>query len=517
MSGRALDLSATLFLLCLAGFCGFIPIDTGDIWWHVAVGRWIIESGQLPNADLWSAEPGTWHSFSWLYQLFVAKLDAMWGMESVRAVSALWMSASIGLVYVLLRLAGASRAVALLLSITLLLSFQYRIRIRPHLFNLTAFSVLALGTVRARPKPWLIPVAALLMALWSAIHAGGAMVAVGALVVLLAGVGLVNDIERRDRTVAMGVILAALVGWILTPGARETVMVVSGNQGATIAEIGEWSSYSTVLTRMGLTDLHRVAMLAIWPVSVSFWLRALVARRRQLRSHHLLPVLLSGFFLAVSFVWFRLFFLATLALAVTLLSGDPRDEGQDGEVNRGQSSLAKVALTALVLLSTALVLHHATVGRYGSVSASFEARSNLVEYGRFPELPTRLLATSEITARVALPPAWGGYVLYHGWPNLTVTMDGRNAASDDVMATSAEIQHLLETAGDRSRLPELYSQLPADVLMMPHPAFLGAEDTGEWVFFGSSDRVDLYFRRGRELEQWWPALIRVAREQVDER
>jgi len=52
------------------------------------------------------------------------------------------------------------------------------------------------------------------------------------------------------------------------------------------------------------------------------------------------------------------------------------------------------------------------------------------------------------------------------------------------------------------------------VLMMPHPAFLGAEDTGEWIFFGTSNSVDLYFRASPELEEWWPSLVRAAQEQL---
>ena len=509
------EAAALIFVLAVAGFCAFIPINTGDIWWHVAVGRWILDSGQLPDADIWSAEPGTWHSFSWLYQIVVAKLDAAWGMAGIRAMSALWMLLTFGLCFILSRRAGASPWLAMLLAILLILGFQYRIRIRPHLFNLTAFLILTYTLFRLRPRLWLIPFAGLFMVLWSAVHAGGAMVAIGGLVVLLGTSLFVGVAERRNRAVAMAIALSALIGWILTPGALQTVMVVAGDQGATIAEIGEWSSYWAVLTEFGNADLHRWAMLALWPVAVFFWFRSLVRHRGQLRSPHLLHLVLGAYFLAISLVWFRLFFLTPLSLVLTVLA--PKHVDPDKHEGDRPRPLSTVVTVVLALISAALVLQHATVGRYGSVSDSLAARSQVVEPNRFPTLPTRLLVDAEISARVALPEAWGGFVLYHGWPNLTVTMDGRNAASDEVMTTSAEIQHLMETGGDRTRLPALYTKLPADVLMMPHPAFLGAEDTGEWVFFGTSNNADLYFRSSPQLEEWWPQLVRAAQEQLSDR
>ncbi|MFT6714928.1 MAG: hypothetical protein ACJAVJ_002220, partial [Planctomycetota bacterium] len=55
------------------------PIASGDLWWHVRTGVWILENGQLPTTDPFShtagdkpwilQEYGSQVAFGWLHSL----------------------------------------------------------------------------------------------------------------------------------------------------------------------------------------------------------------------------------------------------------------------------------------------------------------------------------------------------------------------------------------------------------------------------------------------------------------
>ena len=55
----------------------FPPIWNVDIFWHMATGQWILETGGLPSTDVFSAitTEREWHPFQWLYEVIVSLLD----------------------------------------------------------------------------------------------------------------------------------------------------------------------------------------------------------------------------------------------------------------------------------------------------------------------------------------------------------------------------------------------------------------------------------------------------------
>lgn len=497
---------AVTLVLTVGALCAWVPIGNGDVWWHVVVGNWIAENGALPSADVWSSEPGgTWYSFSWLYQILVSAFDGIGGMPFVRAASATGLTLSLGLVYGLYRRAGATRSTALLLVAVLLLAFQYRIRHRPHLVNLAAFAVLSMVVCRGHIGRKHAVAAALGFAVWASLHAGGAMIAAGAVVVLVI-VTLINRPAPGPRSVALMTAIAALIGWIVTPGSFRTVMVVAGNQGATIASIGEWSSTLDVINSALEGGLHAWTLRLVWPGTALVVVASALRHRHQLRGPRGYSVALAAYYLVVSLLWFRLYFLAAFAVALAVLPTEPSPTDEPRPHPLGMPRLV-AALTVF-----ALCLHFTTVTRFGSLSAALEARSTSVQTSRFPIMATDLLVSSDLELRVAAPDAWSGYVLYQGWPNLTVTSDGRNAAADEVLEAHAAIQHILETGERPDLLPLLYSALPADVLVMPTPCFMGSRDTGEWVLVGTAQGADVYLRRDEQFAERMQALQNAMRE-----
>ncbi len=102
-------------MLTLVVFAGlllwlFRPIWNIDIFWHVVVGRLILEGG-VPTQDVLSAAhpEAPWRTFQWGYELGVAVLDGLGGLRLVQAVHVLVMStAGAGLFEVLRRRASAA-------------------------------------------------------------------------------------------------------------------------------------------------------------------------------------------------------------------------------------------------------------------------------------------------------------------------------------------------------------------------------------------------------------------------
>lgn len=60
-----------LVLLCrIQAFQATLPIDDADIWWHLRTCQWILNHGQVPATDPFSAfglgKP--WIAYSWLFE-----------------------------------------------------------------------------------------------------------------------------------------------------------------------------------------------------------------------------------------------------------------------------------------------------------------------------------------------------------------------------------------------------------------------------------------------------------------
>jgi len=75
-----------------------------DLWWHIAVGRWIVANGQVPTVDIWNmfalGEP--WRAYSWSNEVVVAFVDTHFGAHgllTLQFVLAGLLGLSLGLVY----------------------------------------------------------------------------------------------------------------------------------------------------------------------------------------------------------------------------------------------------------------------------------------------------------------------------------------------------------------------------------------------------------------------------------
>jgi hypothetical protein len=485
---RLADVACLTLLVAAALFVALGPIWEMDVYFHVAVGRWILDHHALPRHDVWSAADAAraYVPPHWLFDALAARLDRAFGMEGVRRAAAALVAVGIGGFYLTLRRLGHRPLSALLFGAALLVAFHARMRPRPHLFNLFAEIGLVAWTLRLRDaKPWHAAPAFLLFFVWASLHNGGAWLGVAALAALTATSLAARDLAPRKTL--LWVTLAAALGWALNPAAFTSFSAFNVEELAAIGEWRRWPAFGETLLGpyFVVTRLLPPLALAAWIFAARAWLRV---------RPHTAPyaMVLAALWIALSFAAMRFFYLSVLALA--LLDFPPRT-----------LRALPAALGAALLVAVSL---HYESRFYASLGETMRARAVTVDRSLLPVTLTDLLVEAGVEARIATPPHWGSYVIYRGAPGLTVTVDGRNAAPESVMVATHEILRLRESPAGADALPTLYSSLPADFLLMPAPAFSGP--TGEWMRVASAPPAELWARRSAAAARWLPKLAAVA-------
>ena len=218
----------------------------GDISWHVAAGRWIMEHGGIPKTDPFSfTMPGhPWVAHEWLPEVVYALGFDLAGHAGLAAVVTLALMSVVGILFLHLR--WRAGPVALLVALTsldlVLLPF---LMARPHVFAwvfLAGWTSVLIGCrERGAPPPW--PLVAL-MWVWANTHAS---FVIG--FVVAACIALDACIEVRwSRPVVMRWFLfglASLVAALLNANGIPGFMhpfTISGMES--LHSIGEWSPSS---------------------------------------------------------------------------------------------------------------------------------------------------------------------------------------------------------------------------------------------------------------------------------
>ncbi|MFV9503331.1 MAG: hypothetical protein AB4911_02065 [Oscillochloridaceae bacterium umkhey_bin13] len=267
--GLSLDqlwIGVTLTLIALRVL--LTPIPPHDFWWHMATGREIVASGQIPTVDGFSySQAGQpFYNQSWLAQVGLYALFQLGGAPLLVVVQALMLALAYGLLLQLcIRQSGELRlSVGFLLLGTVFASFDNWV-VRPQSYAIPLFmGYLYLLTVWRTPrgprKPgfWLpLLILPLLGALWVNLH--GSFVLGGALI----GLTFVGEALRRvlvGRDAAQDpfgpapplwhlVVAGSLTGlsWLINPGGLQVLTYVRNLLGSSQVSqlVVEWAPPTT--------------------------------------------------------------------------------------------------------------------------------------------------------------------------------------------------------------------------------------------------------------------------------
>ena len=156
-------------LICLS--FGFTEMMGSDLWWHLAAGREIIQTGTLWLVDDWSfTELGSpWHNHEWLADLLFYGWASLLGVPSLVYWKWLLIIASFGLLqHVITRVSGSAPAALLASAAAVAIAAPF-LDMRPQLYTLLGVAVLLNLALRRRPR--LIELLALFL-VWANLHGG---------------------------------------------------------------------------------------------------------------------------------------------------------------------------------------------------------------------------------------------------------------------------------------------------------------------------------------------------------
>lgn len=240
----------------LVAACAFLALlarpaqllGDGDVYWHVAAGRWIVDHLAIPTIDPFShtLRDAPWTAHEWLSEIIFASAHALGGWPAVVLVAAAAFATALALLtrFLLRHLEPIYALLFAAMSASLLVP---HLNARPHALMAPVLVVWVIGLVRAREKnvapPWKL---AWVMVLWANLH--GSFVLGAALVVLFAAEAFLESdpgAPRKGALKAWSVFLVvSLAASMLTPfGPKGLLFAIEIDQMPfALGAIGEWRS-----------------------------------------------------------------------------------------------------------------------------------------------------------------------------------------------------------------------------------------------------------------------------------
>jgi len=216
-----------------------------DIYWHITVGRWIVDHGAFPHVDPFSSTfaGAPWIAKEWLSQVVLAGVYHVAGWNGVAVLTAAAVAATLGLLaWALLQKLDPVAALGFVL-VAMMLAAPHIVA-RPHALAMPVMMLWTAGLVRAAdargaPSFWLLP----LMTLWANLHGGFTfgLLLVGACA--LEAVLAAESAERKPvawRWIRFGV--PAVFAACITPYGGESILVTQRilGLGDALGLISEW-------------------------------------------------------------------------------------------------------------------------------------------------------------------------------------------------------------------------------------------------------------------------------------
>jgi len=465
-----------------------------DIFWHMAAGDWILQFGQLPSTDVFSAitPERKWFPFQWLYEVVVAVGEDLFGLGGLRLMTGIILAVSTFLLARVLKREGYSPWAVLGLTALTWVLFGDRIRVRPHVINFL-FVVLYMGLLRKAPRE--IDLKKDLMrllpgiALWANFHAGGVLIFLVMLGTIPGGASVNYLIRKKegngdDSKIVLkswGLWCAAALTAALMPNFVMGTLHVPHLLEDSQSLITEWnSSWSWVLLGLNHWQENGNLIPSMFIVGIVPWLSlglsiltGFVQFQKPAEERKLM---LGGLFLAlgVSLIGIRYGRFAWLCII-------PIAHCLHCWASPLQRWSKWAPILAILLVGT-IFQYQIQVIRNGVAPAIESTLSGHLDERRFPVQGAHFLATSGVKGSAWVLPNWGGYLLWATDRNILVLSDGRGNYDGD---TAARLTHVYENRWKPEALNttleayNAYSEI--DILVMLHPALPTGETLEGWT------------------------------------
>jgi len=249
-------------------FLGPQLLNDPDSYWHLVVGRWIVEHGAVPHVDPFSYTMlgAHWIAFEWLSEVAYATAFGISGWSGVVALAAVAIALAFGLLTHLLLRELAAVHVLVLTMAALVLASPHMLA-RPHVLALPVMVAWTGALVRSMDYSLHPPYVALpLLILWANLHGS---VGLGVALIGPAALEVLWQAKRSEwRLVGMKWLLfaaCAMVAASITPYGPRTLLMplTTFGIGEALTTIVEWRPQD--FSKLGGFEL--VLLLAMFALS----------------------------------------------------------------------------------------------------------------------------------------------------------------------------------------------------------------------------------------------------------
>ena len=444
------DLLFVALLLGLScGALGRLLLRDAGTGWHIRNGELMLRTHAITRVDPFSATMSgqPWYAWEWLYDVLIAAIHHLLGLNGVVFYSAAVMAVSFVLVFYLAMRRGGSLPVTLVMIVLSLGAASVHFLARPHVLSwlltviwfelldsacsLDPQSDLDLEPNTARRLYWL----PILMLFWVNLH-GGFLLGFALLGVYLVG-GVIryfscpeqrSEIVSRLRRLGLVGVVSLLASFVNPYGYKLHLHIYRYlSDRFLMNHVTEFLS----------PDFHGVAQQC-FAVMLLITIAALASARRKPGPTHLLVILLaaySGLYasrnLPVSSMLFTLIIAPMLSETVARASENTEISlwlrGLLSRVNNFGIRMEKLELrfqghlwiVLAFFLGLWACLHGGRLGSVQLVNAYFDDK-------RFPVEAAEVIAKRDVREPIFCPDLWGGYLIYRLYPQTKVVVDDRH-------------------------------------------------------------------------------------------
>jgi hypothetical protein len=414
-----------------------------DLWGHVKYGELIVATRSVPRMDPYSfTSDQPWVNHEWLSEV------AMFGAYRAAGARGL-IVLRLGLIATILWLAAravrGTRSVPLVhdlaLAIVVLGMYAQTATVRPQLFSVALFALMLilLEAGYRQPRWWLcVP---LLFVVWVNLH-GGWLVGMGVLAIWTTAETILGLRAGRVGWLPIGLLLTSLLATLVNPYGIAMLSFLRDTVGATRTDIQEWQ------TVFALGPAH----VAHWAFVGGFVVFVVLRSPRPLTLHQwLILLVLGGMSLQMTrlLVFFAVGSVLLLAPQLNALAATRRPTAS--------------APVPMGFTLSCWVMAIAAVGWAVPLAASrLQCIAMTAEYVPEPDVAA-IVAAEHLHGRMVTFFDWGQYAIWHFYPAIRVSYDGRRETVYSKRVRDLHDQLYQGTPEGRSYL----ASLEADLAWLP--------------------------------------------------
>ncbi|MFN2238046.1 MAG: hypothetical protein ABR524_01515, partial [Thermoanaerobaculia bacterium] len=206
--------AGTFFVLLFVA--ALAPIQSYDVFWHLAAGEWIVGHRALPQTDPFAlaSDPVVWHNGEWLFEILLHGIERASGLTGLAVFRALVVAGLFTAILVLVARATGV-ATALVIVAFAFAGADHRLGVRPELAGI-AFAVVATHLLLGPLTRGRLALLTALTIVWMNMHPSALLAP--AIAGLVAGGRWIAGERRRDDLAARAAsVVLTLAALLVTP------------------------------------------------------------------------------------------------------------------------------------------------------------------------------------------------------------------------------------------------------------------------------------------------------------